>query len=1091
MRRTFIAWLLALLPLAGAAQNISSINIPRNICAGNQMNISFGYNSEYNIVVDTISTFIVRSDRAFLPDGVVCNGVCSYSAPITFNVFSPTTVVTSVNDIEYVRINMEHSYIGDIYIGITCPNGQEASIMNWKSYGHSACTDSVPTNHRGWDNTYSNTSSSTFFGLAYDYTGSPKCDSSASGNQPGIGWNYCWSNNTTSGYSYASQDALIYRSANSNYVSSSQKVVDSSNVAAGTNFYHPQESFSNLIGCPLNGQWTIEVIDAYSGDNGYIFEWELGLTSALLPSPCHVLRQEIISPYVLRHSDSSFTFVAPQDVTSDTTIYVTIRLLNTCGDTIDTLAPVHVHPTYHDYDTVSACDSYRWFNRTLTESGDYDTLRRTQYYCDSVISLNLDIRRSTAETVTDTTIENALPYQIGDTAISPDVHNSTYQFLLANNAACDSLLTLDLTVWLNTSASVDTTLCAHQLPLLWNDLSVADSGNHSVTLATTHGADSVVTIHLAILPDQDTAIYDTVVQNQLPVSFSGVIFTDEVSDHQLQFTDVNQCDSTVHYSLHVWPNVSSESDTAVCINLFPCTWYGNTFNTPDTIQYTLHDMHGADSTVTLRMSSLPTYDVTVHDTIVQNQLPYTYNGTLFTSMEPASQTYMLTSMAGCDSVVHYDLFVWQNIAEQYDTTVCDNQLPYTWKNHTFTEPGTAVLYLTAASGADSTVTLTLALLPTYDTSLYDTVVQNQLPVIFDGTSITRAGTTVFNYTTVDGCDSTVRYNLHVWQNVAESHDTSICENMLPYMWHHHMFVSPDTVVQALFTSHGADSTVTLVLHSMPTYDTSILVDLCIGNTFMLGRTAITDSGTYNAHLYTTVGCDSLVTATVTLRPVYHYEFYDTTCRTTAYHFDGASFSQSGDFDRMHSTVYGCDSLLTLHLQLKGVNLEARGHISPTVLTSENLNVSLVDRSRGAIDRLWIAGDFESHLMKTDFTYPEELDSLETMLIAYSDDGCADTLSTMLRIDRSVLFAPNAFTPTQETNNRWMLIGQQVENLEVWIYNRHGNLVYHYEGIGEGWDGNDLTGHACQQGAYVFKAQYNTSVNPQLKLSLTGTILLIR
>ena len=1087
----FIMLLGLLLPLKGNGQTISNINIPTDICAGGQMNISFGYNSEYNIVVDTFSTYIMRSDRAFLPDGIPCNSRCSYSAPITFEGFDANATLTSVNDIEYVRINMEHSYIGDIYIGLTCPNGTSVSIMNWRDIGHSQCTDSVPSTRRGWNTSYSNTTPGTYFGLAYDHTGSPKCDSSASGNQPGIGWNYCWSNNTASGYSYAAQDALIYRNANSIYVGMN-RVVDSSNVSAGSNFYHPEQSFSNLAGCPLNGQWTIDVIDAFSQDNGYIFEWELGLNSTLRPAQCAVEEQIIVSPYVTQLSDTSFLFVAPSGITSDTTVILNILLVNSCGDTIDTLAPVHIHPNYSQSETAIACDSYTWHGVTFTADTLFDTLLHTTHSCDSLLTLNLTVNHSTANTVDDTVVENSLPYSYADSTISPDTPSSTYQFTFTNSVGCDSLVTLNLTVWFNVRTDIDSTLCQHQLPMLWNGVNVDSEDNWSATMSTTNGADSLVTLHLTVLPDKDTAIFDTVVQNQLPVTFAGVTFASAVTDSPLLLTATNGCDSTIHYNLHVWPNVSVDLDTAICINHFPYRWNDTLFTEPDTIVFIRLDKNGADSTVTLGISALPVYDITVFDTIVQNQLPYTYNGMVFSSLEPTEQQFDLTSAPGCDSTVHYNLYVWPNIAESYDTAVCDNMLPYSWNNHTFTESGTAVLNLFTTNGADSTVTLTLSLLPTYDIGIYDTVVENQLPVTYDGRTINSAGVEVFNYSTQHGCDSIIRYNLYVWANVSQTFDTAICENMFPFMWHNQQFTTSDTIVQNLHTINGADSTVTLILGTLPIYDTTVMIDLCIGSTYWLGNRPITDSGTYNAHLYTLAGCDSLVTATITLRPTYHYHYYDTTCRTSAYLFDGTYYRHSGTYDHMHSTaVYGCDSLLTLHLELKGVNLEARAHITPTIVTPEDLKVTLQDRSRAAIDRQWTLEDFVTNQPKFEYTYPEELDSVDAMLVAFSDDGCTDTVVTTLRIDRARIFAPNTFTPNQPTNDRWYLVGQQIATLEVWIYNRQGNLVYHYDTPDGSWDGTMSDGTPCPQAAYVYRASYTTLLYPDRQQSITGTILLLR
>ena len=39
--------------------------------------------------------------------------------------------------------------------------------------------------------------------------------------------------------------------------------------------YTPEGDLCDLVGCPLNGTWTISILDNLAIDNGYIFEWGL------------------------------------------------------------------------------------------------------------------------------------------------------------------------------------------------------------------------------------------------------------------------------------------------------------------------------------------------------------------------------------------------------------------------------------------------------------------------------------------------------------------------------------------------------------------------------------------------------------------------------------------------------------------------------------------------------------------------------------------------------------------------------------------------------------------------------------------------
>ena len=339
-----------------AAEIFNQVRIDSIACLGNAVHVAIGSDTNNEVVIANRSVTLSHPDTTFLPDGVPCGTQgCSYRSNVTFNQFADGATVQTVNDIKYVRLNMEHSYIGDIYINITCPNGQRASLMNYGGTGTSECTSSILSSDRGW-RSGANASTSTFLGNARDgENASSICDGNATGNEPGSGWNYCWSNNTDMGYRYAPGDGIIYRQANVVTLPNGSSVIDSSNVAAHSNFYHPEQSFSSLVGCPLNGDWYIEVQDGWSMDNGYIFDWELSLKASTVDS-INIVRTDIMGNQVVRTSDTSYVLSAPPTATGDTTVEYIVLLFDEEGLAADSSVWIHfVAPTY-DSEALTACE---------------------------------------------------------------------------------------------------------------------------------------------------------------------------------------------------------------------------------------------------------------------------------------------------------------------------------------------------------------------------------------------------------------------------------------------------------------------------------------------------------------------------------------------------------------------------------------------------------------------------------------------------------------------------------------------------------------------------------------------------------------
>ena len=249
------------------------------VCAGTEVELSVGYDFLSAVQVDTVgseqATALSVTDTIFLPDGVDCGSGCSYISPVTFTSFSPSSTIQSANDILFVRVKIEHSYIGDIWIRLTCPNQQYVSILKKMSSGTSNCSSQIPASEWGWNGSGSG---SAHFGIVVDDDGaSNKCDPNDNHNRMGTPWNYCWSNAQNQGYQYA-PGTYVYNSS-----SVHNSIVDSTNVAAMTNVYQPDGSFSSLVGCPMNGTWSIEVMDGFNIDNGWMTEWEIALDPALLP----------------------------------------------------------------------------------------------------------------------------------------------------------------------------------------------------------------------------------------------------------------------------------------------------------------------------------------------------------------------------------------------------------------------------------------------------------------------------------------------------------------------------------------------------------------------------------------------------------------------------------------------------------------------------------------------------------------------------------------------------------------------------------------------------------------------------------------
>ncbi len=325
---------------------IKTIFTLADICNRDSLMVNMGYSGEnatltLREIVTNESVSKTYECVTFIPDD--CGCIPQYfEAPVEFTEFSNAAHINSASDVCSICINMEHTWIGDIYITIVCPTGQESMI---KFGNPSSCSpsglparDTIPGEDHG-----GNHGSNINLGWPTHNDGS-RCPAYEPWGSPyGIGLDYCFSRNSAytliTGQSagsvwsplnlHPSGDFYIVTLANNqntittndpeygleallgpgatnlphcpDYVDASgishpfpdgNYTVDGENTRRPSkhidkeDYYLPFSDFSELVGCPLNGTWKVRVYDTWGGDNGWIFNWSMDICGVSQDDDC-------------------------------------------------------------------------------------------------------------------------------------------------------------------------------------------------------------------------------------------------------------------------------------------------------------------------------------------------------------------------------------------------------------------------------------------------------------------------------------------------------------------------------------------------------------------------------------------------------------------------------------------------------------------------------------------------------------------------------------------------------------------------------------------------------------------------------------
>lgn len=160
-------------------------------------------------------------------------------------------------------------------------------------------------------------------------------------------------------------------------------------------------------------------------------------------------------------------------------------------------------------------------------------------------------------------------------------------------------------------------------------------------------------------------------------------------------------------------------------------------------------------------------------------------------------------------------------------------------------------------------------------------------------------------------------------------------------------------------------------------------------------------------------------------------------------------------------------------------------LEPTVAFSD-LSTSNV------IAWMWDFGDSTtSNLASPSHTYAQR-GTYNVRLVVSAPGGCTDTTFDEIIVNPELtLYVPNAFTPNGDgLNDNFLIYGEEIQEMNMMIFDRWGNMIFTSTSVQEGWDGRANGGaDVAQQDVYVYKIQVKDLAGKQHKQ--TGHVSLIR
>ena len=505
-----------------------------------------------------------------------------------------------------------------------------------------------------------------------------------------------------------------------------------------------------------------------------------------------------------------------------------------------------------------------------------------------------------------TICESELPYIWEGNTYTAGTHTITKQ----NVYGCDSAqLTLTINLYPAIPKTVvDTTICASEIPYVWNGNTYNNSEQDTVVLDGNNGCDSVVILNLTVLPEIVT--YDTVT-----VCFGQSYYWAEVGmncprdrDYQATLTSVHGCDSVVNLTVKWLPKVVKEPATVVtiCDAQLPYMWRDSSYNATGIYYDTVQNYLGCDSVIyTLNLTVEPKTITpqTITDYVCDGTEyvdPITGDKHIISSLIPSTQTWTYTvPVSVCEDVV-YTYQITPIVAPEVMTDATLTAIaavPVLTQGALPNVAGTVEAIKMYYAGKDSESIADVD-------SIYWTDASLNTPV--------ACGATTHTMTLVveAGCDNMIT-TTHTFDVQPIAGTTDTVETCDSYFWNDSVYTETGIHTYVGKTVYGCDSVATLHLTINKSYAVDTVATAC--DVFEWYGQICDTTGVYTYNGTTAAGCDSVVTLDLTINKSYAVDTVATAC--DVFEWYGQICDTTGVYTYNGTTAAGCDSVVTLHLTI--------------------------------------------------------------------------------------------------------------------------------------------------------------------------------
>ena len=715
------------------------------------------------------------------------------------------------------------------------------------------------------------------------------------------------------------------------------------------------------------------------------------------------------------------------------------------------------------------------------------------------------------------------------------------------------------------------------------------------------GCDSIVMVELQILPVAAGRLEQTLCEGS-EMTINGVRYDMNNPSGTEVFPGIGAggCDSVLQVELDFMSFVTTNLNLSLCdgdqieVN-------GNVYNqgSPSgTETFVNGSVNGCDSIVNIALSfNMPVSSSLSPELCIGDVL--VVNGSIYDESRTTGTEIMAGAAAnGCDSIIQVDIhFNTSSLLNLNEMLCAGESLTVNGNIYNQSQPsGIEILGGASSSGCDSVIRIELSFMqPVVEEFRPDLCSGETLTI--NGTVYSESqssGVEILSNAAANGCDSILQIDLNFHPTVEEQVQVQLCEGE-NYSVNGEIYDANNpsgstTLVAA--SQNGCDSILQIELSFYPTAEGQVQLQLCEGETYSLNGEIYdvnNPSGSTTLIAASQNGCDSIVQVDLQFMTSSFFSFADTICIGEVYNFNGNTYTNSGTYEALLTNTMGCDSSISLQLLVQEVDIIGEAYAgedamvcanalfldgnlptgtsgqwstdSEAILLNANQATTQVEGlNTGTYTFIWslstaqcsnydrdtliltkpetplAADDFyvlqtedngqnldlldndnlpedwmfrlltppvqgqveEEGIDQYTFQWPAnfsgDLDFRYEICNALCPDLC-DTAIVQIRVQEEevveeITEIPNGFTPNGDGVNEYFVIPMLEQNpdqfpkAELIVFNRWGDIIYQAKPYHNDWNGSDSSGKPLPHGTYYYVLRLNFADGDQYKGDVT-------